>query len=179
MENDQNTVEPADFSNHRLIYVPHPALETGVKPYQTEDEQYSRELFDYMYKTMEHHKGVGLAANQINLDAAVFVMRLTGRPAFIINPTVEEMSPKKVLMTEGCLSDPAMYLKIKRSERIVASWQTIEGERVRHQLSGMDARVFLHEFDHLQGIMFTDRVSKLKLEMGRKKQGKRLQKFLA
>jgi peptide deformylase len=176
LENSQNT--EIDLSAHNLVYVPHTALETAVRPLTIDNEDYKNALSKHMFEVMNRHKGVGLAANQINLDAAVFVMKFQGHPLFAINPIIEDTSDERVLMTEGCLSDPGLYLKIKRPANIRASWETIEGERVAHDLDGLDARVFLHEFDHLQGVLFTDRVSKLKLDMGRKKQEKRLQTFI-
>ncbi len=179
MENDQNTKH--DFQEHKLVYVPHPALENAVPPLEVEDEDYRRELCEYMYELMKRYHGLGLAANQININAAVFVMSWQNNPLYAINPIINVVDgdDKTVLMTEGCLSDPGLYLKIKRPASIQASWETIEGTRVQHTLHGMEARVFQHEMDHLYGILFTDRVGKTKLNMARKKQDRTLTNFLS
>jgi peptide deformylase len=90
----------------------------------------------------------------------------------MFNPEIMEISKDSVLMSEGCLSDPGLYLKISRPDMIMASWEDELGERSQATLYGMDCRVFLHEMDHLQGIMFSDRVGATKLKMARTKQAK-------
>jgi peptide deformylase len=159
-----------NFAQHKLVYVPHPALDTPSAPFEFDDVEYRKALGKHMIELMHNHRGVGLAANQINLNAACFAMLLGADDVFMINPQVHEVSNTKVLMSEGCLSDPGMFLKVKRPDAIRASWENEEGERHHLELEGLDARVFLHEFDHLQGILFTDRVGGTKLKMARKKQ---------
>jgi peptide deformylase len=139
------------------------------------DIDYRLALRNHMTRLLERYHGLGLAANQINLDASVFVMvdyYNSAEPLFCINPAVHEVSDHQVLMTEGCLSEPDLYLKVKRPAEIKVSWETIEGERAVRELDGMRARIFLHEYDHLCGILFTDRVGRAKLDAARRKQRK-------
>lgn len=161
-----------DLKQHQLVYVPHPCLTTAVEPLDVDDADYVVNLKNHMIDVMEKHHGLGLAANQINLNATVFTMKSDGKDLFVINPAIHELSDETVLMTEGCLSDPGMYLKIKRPSAVRASWEEIDGSRTTHELYGLSARVFLHEYDHLCGVLFTDRVGRVKLEAARKKQKK-------
>jgi peptide deformylase len=132
-----------------------------------------------MSNTMVAEKGIGLAANQVELDAKIFVMqphniRGKHKPFAVINPVIQEATADLVLMEEGCLSFPKLYLRISRPHTIVVKYLDSEQKECIIKLDGMDARIFLHEFDHLYGINFIDRVSKVKLEMARKKQQKLL-----
>lgn len=165
-----------DFSNHQLVYVPHSALRQALPPLEVDDTSYLEDLRDHMWDVMILNKGIGLAANQINLNASVFVMKdqETNEQIFAINPAITQASEEKNLMLEGCLSDPGMYLKVKRPARIFATWQNIDGDREQREFKGLNARVFQHEFDHLAGVLITDRVGRVKLEAARKKQMKRL-----
>lgn len=171
MNDEQNL----DMSAHQLVYVPHQALETQVPPFPEGNVEYRRAVAQHMASIMEKHRGIGLAANQINLNAAVHVQMVQRDLVAMFNPQIHEVSEDTVLMSEGCLSDPGLYLKVKRPDMVKASWENELGERTAATLFGMDARVFLHEFDHLQGILFTDRVGDVKLKMARKKQAQRLE----
>jgi len=162
-----------DLTANQLIYVPHEALDQKVPPFPQDNMEYRRAVSNHMIAVMSRHAGIGLAANQINLNAAVFVTHIQKDIVTMFNPQIHEISNDKVLMSEGCLSDPGLYMKIKRPDMVAASWEDEAGERSQATLFGMDARVFLHEYDHLQGILFTDRVGSTKLSMARKKQARR------
>lgn len=166
------------FDKHTLIYAPHKALNEPTDLFEYDDTEYRRELQSHMWNLLVKHRGVGLAANQINLNASVFIMKeeFTKQPLFCINPAIHELSDTTALMLEGCLSDPGLFLNVKRPAEIRASWENAEGEREVRDLQGLNARVFLHEYDHLCGILFTDRVGSVKLNLARKKQLKRLQR---
>ena len=167
-----------DLSLHQLVYVPHNALQTKVAKFNETDVDYRHAIGEHMIGLMLQNRGVGLAANQINLDAAVLVQKMQGEAVAMFNPAILNISKDKVLMTEGCLSDPGMYLKVKRPDMVQACWEDENGALLQDTLHGLDARVFLHEFDHLQGILFTDRVGGTKLKMARKKQQRRLNEFM-
>ena len=123
---------------------------------------------------MMAQNGIGLSANQVGLDAQIFVMRPIEHPEIkkpfaIINPTILEVSEEKFNGPEGCLSYPGLVLHVNRPIKIVTQFLDLEGKECIIEFSGIDARCFLHEFDHLNGVCFTDRVSKLKLDMAKKK----------
>lgn len=155
---------------HQLVYVPHVALETPTSSFDSVEPEYRMMISQHMKKIMEQHRGIGLSANQINLDVAVLVQMIDQDAIAMFNPEILEISDYKVLMTEGCLSDPGLYLKISRPTQVKVRWEDESGELDEAVLNGLNARVFLHEYDHLQGILFTDRVGRVKLDNARKKQ---------
>ena len=117
------------------------------------------EMFDLMYE----HRGVGLAANQVDLPLRLFVVDLQpdsdeGERHVLINPVIT--SPKGVAeREEGCLSFPEMYAKVKRPERIRISAYDLKGNAIEGEIDGFFARVVQHETDHLDGVLFIDRMS--------------------
>ena len=122
------------------------------------DRQFlSRTLID----SMIHHNGIGLSANQVGLNAAVFTMGTgkDGKQWYIINPDVITVSEECDTMEEGCLSAPGLMLKVKRPTKISVSYQNTDGDPVLEEFDGIWARVFLHEYDHMLGQNFLQRVS--------------------
>lgn len=162
----------------KLIKHPNSWLDRTVKDFDFNSMD-ALEIEQDMIDTMIAEKGIGLAANQVELDAKIFVMqpqniRGKTKPFAVINPIIQEATTDLVLMEEGCLSFPKLYLKISRPHTIVVKYLDSEQKECIMKLSEMDARIFLHEFDHLYGINFIDRVSKMKLDMALKKQLKLL-----
>ena len=134
------------------------------------------ELEKVMLETMFQSDGIGLAANQVGIAARVFVMGHKDNPdtaqAFF-NPEVVANTADSVDMEEGCLSFPGIYVNIKRPTKIKARWQNSQGEFEEGEFDGYNCKCFLHELDHLEGIVFQDRVSTLKWAMAVKKTKKR------
>ena len=160
----------------KLLFYPNDFLMKSVKPFKFEENDPVKteiELLDLM----ERSRGVGLAANQVGLDASVFgMLKSNGDKIAIFNPVIRGASKETNLDVEGCLSFPALMLKVNRANSIAVSYQNKEGTTINEELHGFDARVFQHEFDHLQGINFVDRVSKLKLDLALKKRNKYIKK---
>ena len=134
------------------------------------------ELEKSMIETMLALDGIGLAANQVGLNTRVFVMGHRDNPesaqAFF-NPVVTANTEDIADMEEGCLSFPGIYVKVKRPTKIKARWQNSQGEFEEGEFDGYNCKCFLHEYDHLEGIVFQDRVSTLKWAMAVKKTNKR------
>ena len=132
-----------------------------------------------MIKAMLAHDGIGLAANQIGIKARMFVMGHSSNPesaqAFF-NPIVVKTTDTVEDLEEGCLSFPGIYVNIKRPTKILARWQNSKGEWQESEFDGYNCKCFLHELDHLQGIVFQDRVSTLKWALAVKKTQKRKHK---
>jgi peptide deformylase len=130
-----------------------------------------KEMLEFMYA----RDGIGLAANQVGIKARVFVMGHKDNPesgmAFF-NPIVVANTEKIEDMEEGCLSFPGVYVKIKRPSAIKARWQNSSGEWEEGEFDGYNCKCFLHEFDHLEGITYQDRVSTLKWALAAKKANK-------
>jgi peptide deformylase len=158
-----------------LIKSPHPILETKVDEFDF-DTLDAKDISEKMIEIMTSEGGIGLSANQVNLNAQIFVMKphlLEDKtPLIVINPQLESVTINSEEMPEGCLSHTNLFLKVKRPRGIVAKYLDINAKECTIELYDIDARCFLHEYDHLQGIEFTDRVSRLKLDMARKKQKK-------
>ena len=125
-----------------------------------------------MLELMKSTGGIGLAANQVGLDRSVFVMKLAdGREMGFFNPAILYAKGSQ-LGEEGCLSFPNLWLKVERYEKLQATYLDNTGKRCIIELEGIDARFFQHELDHLEGVCFTDGVSKLKLDRALQKQRK-------
>jgi peptide deformylase len=120
-----------------------------------------RRLVDDMFETMDGAEGVGLAANQIGMAVRVAVVDAEGSRIAIINPTIAEASGK-AREEEGCLSIPDVYGEVTRPERIVLEATDQHGAPYRLEAAGLLARAIQHEIDHLDGILFLDRLSPMK-----------------
>ena len=154
-----------------LIYYPNDFLNKKVKDFNLENPEVDpKELKDNMVQIMLDNNGIGLAANQVEFDGQVFVMGDTTENATIhINPVVLQHTKDTVTDVEGCLSFPNIFVKVTRPKEILVQFYDENLELKQAKISGYSAKCFLHEYDHLQGITFKDRVSKLKWNMAEKK----------
>lgn len=124
-----------------------------------------KELVLDMKKTMKESQGVGLAANQIGKDLAIFVIeeriaKESNVPEVYINPEITEYSKEVDDMEEGCLSIPGFYHEIKRSKKIKIKFIDENGKKQKLKARGFLARVLQHETDHLNGLTIKNRASK-------------------
>ena len=156
----------------QLIKAPNDFLKTKMDSFDFESHD-APKLAEEMIRDMVKFNGVGLAANQVGLNGRIFVMKpQSGKPYAVINPTIEKVSATSKLDIEGCLSFPNLFLYVNRPDKIDVNFLDIEGKNVTMLLEDFEARIFLHEFDHLEGITFDTRVSKFKLQIAREKQRK-------
>jgi peptide deformylase len=123
-----------------------------------------------MIAIMKKYNGIGLAANQVGLDARIFIMGSDSiehfcKPKAFINPKIIEFNDDVTSEKEGCLSFPTLFLNVKRPSVIKATYLTTRGDLEEVRISGYMAKCFQHEYDHLDGVCFTNRVSRLKLDM--------------
>ena len=142
-------------------------LRTVCKPVEKFDKDLVK-LVAEMEETMLHEDpetgliGVGIAANQVGIDQRVFLITLNvgtkkaGKTLAMINPGIIALSDEKITMEEGCLSLPKTFGTVSRPQKVVMKWQNVAGNWCEKKFDGWDARIILHEYDHLQGIMFTD-----------------------
>ena len=124
--------------------------------------------------TMNHYKGIGLAAPQCGFPYRMFVM---AGGIVCINPVIVETSKDAVCTKEGCLSSPGLYLNITRPETIRIKYTDEFGKRIEATWNGATARVAQHEYDHLEGRIFTSLVGNLTLQMAQKKRKKLFKKI--
>lgn len=135
------------------------------------------ELARFMIEFMHKNKGIGLAAPQIGLSYRVFVMGEEGfaRPYF--NPVILESSDRSIKYEEGCLSFPGLYINIVRPEEIVVEYENEYGDVKHERLSGIHARCFQHELDHLNGKVFISRAGGTALALARSRRKKNLRRL--
>ena len=136
----------------------HPILHERVKPCSKDLDR--QKMSRILKENMIHYEGVGLSANQIGIGERVFIMMLnmeTEETITCFNPRIIKRYDDNVWCEEGCLSFPDEIINLERPDRIVVKYEDEDKKDHKIKLSGMAARVFLHEFDHLEGIVFTER----------------------
>jgi peptide deformylase len=139
----------------------------------------AKDLADRLWTKCRQLKGLGLSANQVGIDAKVFVMGSDDdNRKNIFNPKIVSSSEETNLAKEGCLSYPGLWLSIKRPESITVSYQNVEGEYIVEELTGLPARIFQHEYDHMLGLNFSDHASEMKMKMAMKSLEKRAKKYI-
>ena len=171
----------------KLIPPSDPRVNNAIAPFVDEmlkDEGFEnrKELAEAMNFAMEKYQGIGLSANQVGLPFNMFVVG--GHPQIengmrlsCFNPMIIEASEETIMMKEGCLTYPFLFLNIKRPRKITLKYTDEDGDMKEAKLDGMMSRIVQHEFDHMQGIVFTEHVSKLKLDMAEKKRLKMIKEF--
>lgn len=156
-----------------LVKFPNPVLREKIEDFDFNQPSYDPvQLEKEMIELMFQYDGIGLAAPQVGIKARVFVMGHRDFPdaaqAFF-NPVVLAHVDELEDIEEGCLSFPGIYVKIKRPKKIRVRWQNSKGEWQEDEFDGYNCKCFLHELDHLEGIVFQDRVSPLKWALAVKK----------
>jgi len=159
-----------------LVY-PDPRLKQVSEKVQSCDDAEVRKIIEDLVETMYSSPGcVGIAAPQIGAMKRIIVIDASRNAKnfpnqgkmILLNPVIETQEGE-VLGREGCLSIPDLTANVKRAEKITFSATTPEGNAVHLEASGFEARVILHEYDHLDGILFLDRVASLKTDVFRRK----------
>jgi len=146
----------------RIVKYPHPTLRHTSKPLRHVDAALKKMIAE-MLELMYAEKGVGLAANQVDLPYRMFVLNVESDPTkkdqefVFINPVISNRNGSEE-GEEGCLSLPEIYAPVRRSEKIVVSAYNLSGEAVKYEATGLFARAVQHEFDHLDGKLFIDRL---------------------
>jgi len=162
-----------------LIYHPNDFLNKEVKTVDLENPGFDpvelkKEMIDFMLS----NNGIGLSANQIGLDAKVFVMGdKVENSTICINPTVLQYTSDIQNDYEGCLSFPNIFVRVNRPKEILAEFYDENLEKQTVKITDYSAKCYLHELDHLLGITFKDRVSRLKWDMAVKKARKLEKKY--
>jgi peptide deformylase len=136
--------------------------------FQTDGDS-AQSVANVLFERMKQLGGVGLSANQVGLDMRVFVMGLDELKIAIFNPIIIKYSKEEEVFNEGCLSYPGIMLAINRPTKITATYQDETGKFVEQDFNGLTARIFQHEYDHMNGTDYTQRVSKFKLDFAKKK----------
>ena len=137
-----------------------PVLRAEAREVDAFDEKL-RTLADDMLETMREAPGVGLAANQVGVLKRLFTYELAeDDQGAIVNPVLADASDELLADEEGCLSFPGLFYPVERPERVEVHYQDLDGEEHVRQLEAFDARVWLHEMDHLAGVLFLDHLAR-------------------
>ena len=161
-----------------IFQYPHETLTQKSSTWTKEDsiEGYDDiEKFEQDYiKLMTDNLGMGLAANQIGITKRFFAIGHEGfdtfkKNAIIWNPRLIKTSEEKVVDVEGCLSFKGIWLKVERPKTVEVQYETTQGKTRYARLDGMESKCFQHECDHLEGVTFNRRVSKLRWDMANKR----------
>ena len=150
-----------------------------IKLSECSSDLYREKVESQLIDSMKHYQGIGLSANQVGIMERVFVMYSDVKKGEIIscfNPKIITQSDTEVVIEEGCLSYPGLWLKVKRPDGIEVEYEDKNGELQSKAMFGLECRIFLHEYDHMEGTDFTKKVSKIKLDRAKKRQSKMLKK---
>lgn len=157
----------------QILKYPHPVLKmkcVSLKRVDAELLGWIDEMFEIMYET----KGVGLAANQVGLPYRFFIINPTGdaekkdKERVFINPIVTLGAGKPILEDEGCLSYPKMYYEVLRSPKVTIRAYDLKGNEINEQIADYSAKIVQHEYDHLEGIGFVQRLDPESLRMAQR-----------
>ena len=133
-----------------------------------DDDKFSKHI-EKMIQFMKDSDGVGLSAPQIGINLNYFVMAQGDESFACINPKILKVSQDNVTLQEGCLSFPGMFLDIERPSTVTTAFLDANGDLQAHEFQGMWSRIFMHEYDHLCGKLFTQYVGSVKLGRARSK----------
>ncbi len=168
----------------RLLPPTDPRVITAIAPFQDDMlKEYGfkdrQDLTDFMFETMVKYGGIGLSCNQVGLPFNMFV--LGGHPQVekglkmsCFNPMILSVGDEDIMMKEGCLTYPFIFLAIKRPRKCVAKYEDEKGDLKEASLDGLISRVYQHEQEHMLGRTFTEHAGKLKLDMAQKKAKKQI-----
>lgn len=122
--------------------------------------------------------GIGLSANQVGVSRTVFCIGMNEYRKTFFNPIIVETSKDEESGEEGCLSFPGIFIQVKRPNTVTIQYQDESGDVQVDKFEGLTARVVLHEYDHMLGKVFRDKVSKLKWDMAIKRKSKKIKKII-
>ena len=168
----------------RLVLFPDDRLRQESEPVRINDETdlgYMQQVLDSMVETCRHVGGLGLSAIQIGIPSRMFVVVTEEDALYIVNPEITYSSLEKVETSEGCLSFPGVYAQVERPERVKIKYHDYNFEEKELEASGMVGRCILHEYDHLDGKVFTDLLKPMARDVANrksKKKKKEIERFL-
>ena len=158
-------------SNHPLLHSLLPEITADTEP------ENRKEILDNMIETMKHYGGIGLSANQVGLALRMFVFGDNKHYIPCFNPRIIAYSDKKVPMEEGCLTYPGLFVKIIRPEWVTVTFEDENRELHEETFRDLLARVFQHEYDHMEGIDFRSLAGRLSLDMAQRKVKRAIRKM--
>ena len=163
----------------KLLPPSDPKVRSAIAPFTDDmlkehDFKDRKELSEEMFKSMARYGGIGLSANQVGLPFNMFVLGNhlsleNGLKMACFNPMIVSTSEETIMMKEGCITYPFLFLSIKRPRKCVVKYTDENGDLKEGNLDGMISRIFQHEYEHMLGRNFTEHVSKFKLKRAEEK----------
>ena len=163
----------------KLLPPSYPKVRSAIAPFTDDmlkehDFKDRKELSEEMFKSMARYGCIGLSANQVGLPFNMFVLGNhlsleNGLKMACFNPMIVSTSEETIMMKEGCLTYPFLFLSIKRPRKCVVKYTDENGDLKEGNLDGMISRIFQHEYEHMLGRNFTEHVSKFKLKRAEEK----------
>ncbi len=143
-----------------IITYPHKLLRTKLDKVQNFKNPELNQIIKEMTYLMLKYDGIGLAGNQTGINKRIIVVNDRGTPRAYINPQIKRKSFFKQKIEEGCISFPEIMGYVSRSKSIILEYYDQKGKKYQTKTSGLYATVFQHEIDHINGIIFTDKIKK-------------------
>lgn len=140
-----------------------------TKPLEYKEIEDKIEFASQLENATRFFNGIGLSANQVGIDNRVFSIVYGDFAETFFDPKIVEYSEQTALFEEGCLSQPGIFINLKRPQRIKIEYTTRTGERITADFAGITARIIQHEYDHMEGTNFLKLASPLKVALARKK----------
>ena len=163
-------IEQVNIEIFPLVPETHPALKMCLPKFDFKNPPVDPNKFaSSLVETCKKHNGLGLSANQCGYEHRVFVMGSGDNYVAFFNPVIVWSSMEKSKMEEGCLSFLDLFLMIERPETIKVNYQDYTGEEKNAQFTGLTARCFQHELDHMNGVVYTHHAKPLAMQMAMKK----------
>ena len=148
----------------------HPLLNKVLAPIENPDINELQKTADDLFAFIDKNGGAGLAANQVGIDKRMFVVKYEDYKQAFINPQIIWYSDRKLLLEEGCLTYPDLFMNVKRPDAIRMTFIDYEGNKQEEQLfMGVTNRIIQHEYDHMEGKFFWSHLSKVQLDRWNKK----------
>jgi peptide deformylase len=168
----------SEIETFQLVHYSHEAMSKVLPEFDFENAIVNPTSFaSSLVETCKKYNGYGLSANQCGFEHRVFVMGAGDQYVAYFNPKILAVSEETIHMAEACLSFPMLTLNITRPKSIEIEYQDHLGEKHTTKFTGMTARCFLHELDHMNGLCYTSRVKPLALKQGLKKVDKQRERF--
>lgn len=166
-----------EYEIRQLVDFYDPILRQPTIPFDFSKRTDAKFIAYTLAETMSHYGGLGLSANQIGLKDRVCVVNMGKEAWTLFNPEIIENSLTYANFSEGCLSYRGLYLKCNRYDHIKVKFQAIGGQFLEQEFDGLTAVCVQHEIDHLNGIVFTDKISPINLEKAKRKVKTNLKKM--
>lgn len=156
---------------YKLIPYNDPLLTTRLEYTEIEDK---KAFADQLENATRFFSGIGLSANQVGINNRIFSVATNGFSETFFDPKIVEYSKDEILFEEGCLSQPGVFINLKRPKTIKIEYTNKEGQRITADFGGITSRIIQHEYDHMEGTNFLERASPMKRALALKKAKKKV-----